>query len=360
MAILGSRQLVPAVALLIGLVTVFVILYQARIFFSPVISALVMGIVVSPFSRLLRKLHLSQGLAALAILALVLVGLAALIFALEPYVSLAIQRGPYIFSEFRNAMEGFTELFEGFGKISKDIASSIGADGAGTAAAETDVEVPSFTDALFYAPQVLAQVMIFSGTLYFFLLVRREVYSWIGASLPMLTRDDLDQAERKVAKYFLTITTINGVFGIIVGTVMSLLGVPSPVFWGLLAFLLNFIVYLGPIMLAGTLLITGIVVFDGAYSVLPAAVYMSMNAIEGQFVTPALVGKQMAVSPLLVFLSLTFWLWLWGPIGGIIAIPLMIWTITITEAALGQTIKSGMPTWLPSRGRGIARQAPAE
>ena len=176
----------------------------------------------------------------------------------------------------------------------------------------------------------------------------------------MLTRDDLDQAERKVAKYFLTITTINGVFGIIVGTVMSLLGVPSPVFWGLLAFLLNFIVYLGPIMLAGTLLITGIVVFDGAYSVLPAAVYMSMNAIEGQFVTPALVGKQMAVSPLLVFLSLTFWLWLWGPIGGIIAIPLMIWTITITEAALGQTIKSGMPTWLPSRGRGIARQAPAE
>lgn len=341
--LLDNQVLLPLIACLIGVVTVFLILYLARFFFSPVISAFVMGIVVSPLSRLLRKLRLNRALAALATMLLVLAGLAALIFALEPYITFAIQRGPAIWAEFRDALNGFTQMLKGLGDISKDIAASVTGAGAGEVEAEPEVEVPSFTDALFYAPQVLAQIMVFSGTLYFFLLARGDVYAWIGASMPVLTRDDLDRAERKVARYFLTITAINGAFGTIVGMVMMVLGMPSPVFWGLMAFLLNFIVYLGPILLAAALLVAGLVVFDGPFTVVPALVYMAMNATEGQFVTPALVGQRMSVSPLLVFLSLTFWLWFWGPIGGIIAIPLMIWTITITEAALGQSISAGFP-----------------
>ncbi len=130
---------------------------------------------------------------------------------------------------------------------------------------------------------------------------------------------------------------------LLVAGAMHLLGMPAAPFWGMLAFLLNFVLYLGPIVLGVTLLVTGLVVFDGAIAVAPAALYLAMNATEGQFVTPSLVGQQISVNPLLVFLSLVFWLWLWGPIGGIVAIPLMIWVIAIVEATLGQTISSGIP-----------------
>ena len=101
--------------------------------------------------------------------------------------------------------------------------------------------------------------------------------------------------------------------------VMQIVGMPAPPFWGIYAFLMNFILYLGPITVGLTLLVTGLVIFDGAYAVLPAALYFGMNAMEGQFVTPSLVGQQMRVNPLIVFLSLVFWLFLWGPIGAIIA-----------------------------------------
>ena len=194
--------------------------------------------------------------------------------------------------------------------------------------------MPSMMDAVLYAPSVAAQVLIFVGALFFFLLSRVEVYDYLSqhrilSSRPRDTSLILLAAERRVSRYFLTITVINAGFGTIIGTVMALLGMPSPIVWGVLAFLMNFILYLGPITLAGILVIAGSITFDGLYAFAPAALFISINAMEGQFVTPSLVGRQLAVSPLLVFLSLIFWLWLWGPIGGFVAIPLLVWLIAV-------------------------------
>jgi predicted PurR-regulated permease PerM len=78
-------------------------------------------------------------------------------------------------------------------------------------------------------------------------------------------------------------------------------------------------------MVASALLVVGIVTFDGVMSFVPMVVFVTMNMIEAQFVTPTFVGRQMSLNPLLVFLSLAVWLWLWGPIGGLIAIPALVW-----------------------------------
>ncbi|MBR9847848.1 MAG: AI-2E family transporter [Rhodobacteraceae bacterium] len=338
-----SSALIRVAVILVSLVIVFAVLDYAQNFFGPVLAAFVLGIVLSPVSRLWMRLNLRPALAALATLVIVLLALATIVLVLEPYVSQALDRAPMIWREFREAIEGARQMLQGLDEISKDVAASVDPETPREAASEGSMNMPSASDALFYAPQVLGQVMIFAGTLYFFLLVRVEVYSWIGASLKKLTEHDFEFAEQQVARYVLTITSVNLVFGCLVAGAMQLFGMPAPIFWGMLAFLLNFILYLGPIVMGFTLLVTGLVVFDGPISVAPAALYMCMNMMEGQFVTPAFVGQQMKVSPLLVFLSLVFWLWLWGPLGGIIALPLMIWMITIAEASLGQTISSGIP-----------------
>ena len=142
-------------------------------------------------------------------------------------------------------------------------------------------------------------------------------------------------AERRVSLYFLTILVINAIFGIVVAGAMAVVGMPWPLTWGIVAFLLNFILYLGPVVVAGCLVVAGSLNFAGLEAFLPAAVYVGLNAVEGQFVTPSLVGRSLHVNPLLVFLSLVLWLWLWGPLGGFVAIPLLVWLIAVTTGFKG-------------------------
>ncbi|MEO1563423.1 MAG: AI-2E family transporter [Pseudomonadota bacterium] len=327
----------------IAVILAFATLELAQDFFAPLLTALVFGVILSPLSDLFSRVGLRPSLSSLITVSVSLILVACLAFLLEPYIAEAIEKAPVIWFELRGTVDGIRSMISGLNEIAEDVAQAVEPDTAPAPAEAPGVDVPSITDALFYAPQYLAQFMIFIGVLYFFLMTRKEIYHWLGTTVSSVASSDFAYAERQVARYFLTITAINASFGILIAIVMQVFSMPAPVLWGIMAFLLNYILYLGPIALAGTLLVTGLVVFDGPISFAPAAVYLAINATEGQFVTPALVGHQMSVNPLLVFVSLVFWLWLWGPIGGIIAIPLLIWSISITRQAMDQAISSGTP-----------------
>ncbi|MEL7211353.1 MAG: AI-2E family transporter [Pseudomonadota bacterium] len=317
-------------------------LHQAKDLVAPILAAFLLGIVMTPLSDLWDRLRLPASAAAFLSVLLALAAIFMLLLLLEPYISQAIRQGPIIQAELRETVEELRRVLRGLEQISGDMAAAIEPNAA-TTTEEESMELPSLTDALFYAPQFLAQFLIFTGTLYFFLLARNAVYEWLSQNIAALGKSDLRRAAKQVSRYVLTISAINFTFGTLVAIVMHLIGMPSPIVWGLLAFLLNFILYLGPALLVVMLTVTGIVVFDGALSFLPPAIYLAMNATEAQFVTPTLVGKSLAVNPLLVFLSLVFWLWLWGPVGGIIAIPLLIWTLTLINDVRGQAISEGTP-----------------
>lgn len=327
------------------IIVVFAVLHQTKTLFAPILSALLLGIILSPVFEALRNIRIPAALAAFLIVAMALLSIVVLLLLIEPYVTQAIDRAPMIWNEMRSTIEEFKRLLRGIEEMSEDVAEAIEPDGNNgeNDTEEAPVEVPSLTNALFYAPAFAAQFMIFTGTLYFFLIARGAIYTWMSDTFDKLGEASLTHATRQVSRYVLTISSINLCLGICTGVVMHFLGMPSPVLWGILAFSLNFVLYLGPIALIGMLLITGIVMFDGPASFAPALLYMSMNAVEAQFVTPTLVGRNLSVNPLLVFLSLVFWLWLWGAIGGIIAIPILIWTMTIAEGILGYTISSGTP-----------------
>ncbi len=322
----GSVAVLAAIALLAAL-------SHAQDILAPILSALLLGIVMTPLSHLWDKLRLPKPISAFLSVLLALSSLLVLILLVEPYVSKAINQAPLIRAELRETIYEVRQMLRGLEEISDEMAAAI-EPGAPADTEEQAVKIPSLTDALFYAPQFLAQFLIFTGCLYFFLLARDTVYDWLSDNLAALGERDLRLAAKLVSRYVLTISAINLSFGAAVACAMYLIGMPSPIIWGLLAFVLNFILYLGPAALVVMLTVAGIVVFDGAASFLPPALYLAMNATEAQFVTPTLVGKSLAVNPLLVFLALVFWLWLWGPIGGIIAIPLLIWTTTVVRGSL--------------------------
>lgn len=348
-----NRSLNTTCLTLLTIIVVFAVLYQAKDIFIPIVSALLLGVVLTPLSDFWDRLRLPSALAAAISVALSILTILLLLLMIEPYVTQAINQAPIIWEELHGTIDALKVVLRGIEEMSEDVAEAI--ETTSTDSGQTAVTLPSITDALFLAPQFGAQLLTFVGTLYFFLMTRNAIYKWFTDTFSQFGENELRDAGKQVARYVLTISAINFGFGVLVAIVMQAFGMPSPILWGVLAFALNFVLYLGPIVLAATLLVTGIVVFDGPVSFLPAALYLAMNATEGQFITPALVGKTLSVNPLTVFLSLVFWLWLWGPIGGVIAIPLLIWSLTVFRSLMVHTNSSGTPGKLdPSAAAGPA------
>lgn len=308
---------------------------------APILLALVTGIVLAPFADRLVRAGLPPALAALAglLATIAVVGLFGLF--LEPYVSEIIRRAPLIWWEARNLIASLRDLLAGVEGVADSVADALSPAGQASGSASKDVgdaardAVPDVTTAITYAPALAGQVLVFVGSLFFFLLSRAELYALAALGDRHLSTERLLAAERLVSRYFLTITIINAVVGVAVTGLLIMLGMPSPILWGVLAFAANFVPYLGPTLFATALAVAGVLVFDGAGGLLPAAAFLGLNMVEGQFVTPALVGRSLAINPFLAFVTLTAWLWLWGPVGGIIALPLLIWTLAITGLKAG-------------------------
>ena len=128
-----------------------------------------------------------------------------------------------------------------------------------------------------------------------------------------------------LSRYFATVTLINLMLGIATTATMYWLGMPNPLLWGVVAFVLNFVPYAGSAATLVLLTVVAVVSFDGLGKALAVAgCYLVLTTVEGQVVQPILVGRRLDVSPLVVFLSLWFGGWLWGIAGVALAVPMLV------------------------------------
>lgn len=315
----------------LAIIALFAALRFGQAIFAPLLTGLVLGIVCAPLADMIERTGLPRTMASLLVLLFLVLSTVTLFLAIEPTVSRAVQSAPDIWREMTALLENIRSTLAGVDDLQDTVSEALQDPDAADPRVAPDtaqpMAIPGVLDAIALAPSFAAALLIFAGSFYFFLLSRSPLYARIEASVLPWDARILRRAETRVSRYFLTITIINATFGTLIWLAMTVVGLPQPVLWGLAAFLFNFVLYLGPAALAVAFLVAGILTFDGVMSVVPAVLYVSMNMTEGQFVTPSLVGRQMKVNPLLVFISLVFWLWLWGPIGGIVAIPVLVWTL---------------------------------
>jgi predicted PurR-regulated permease PerM len=131
--------------------------------------------------------------------------------------------------------------------------------------------------------------------------------------------------QRDVARYLVTVTTINLLLGIAVWLAMLWVGMPNAAFWGTLAGVANFAPYLGPACTAGALLLAGANAFDTwQAAIIPSLAFCAITALEGQIITPAVLGRRLSVPPPVVFIAVLLFGWLWGIAGALIAVPIVI------------------------------------
>ncbi|KJS40417.1 AI-2E family transporter [Roseovarius sp. BRH_c41] len=335
--------------ILIALILSFAALKTGADIFAPMVLALVTGVMLAPVTDLFERIGFSCGLASSTVLILGVSAIGTLAILAEPLIWQIVEELPRIQYELRSIIAEISNLIRGLQEVNREVGEALGA--AADAASETSEGggMPNLTSALFLAPLVLAQALVFCGTLFFFLLTRKRMYAWL--SLWIGTSDDTQDilrrftnAERLVARYFLAISCINAGLGAALGGALFLIELPGPFVWAFVAALLNFVLYVGPMTVAAGLLLAGIVAFDGLMAVAPPAIFLFLNMIEAQFVTPSFVGRHISVNPLLIFVSLVFWLWLWGPIGGIIAIPVLVIALALLDIfAVDATVEDPAP-----------------
>jgi predicted PurR-regulated permease PerM len=144
--------------------------------------------------------------------------------------------------------------------------------------------------------------------------------------------DISQQVESDISAYLVTITLMNAAVGTATAVVMWLTGIGDPILWGAVAFLLNFVPILGPISGAVILLLAGLLTIDTLWqALLPAGLYLGIQQIEAEVITPTLLAKRFILNPVLVIISVVFWFWMWGAPGAILSMPMLAITKIICD-----------------------------
>jgi predicted PurR-regulated permease PerM len=325
--------------LLIGLVAAVFALHAGRFILEPITLGIVLGLMFGPVATFIERRKVPPGLSALVIVIVFVAIVSAFALALAAPVSYWLQRLPQIWQELRVHLSQLKEPLDSL-KNARDQLRAVTGGSSVTVSVEEGSAVESVA---ILAPAVLAQILVFVASLYFFVTTRHRTRAMIlkicvNRRLRWRLAHVFRDVEYLVSRYLLSITLINVAQGIAVTLALWLLGVQSPAVWGALAGLLNFVIYVGPAIMAVLLVGVGILSYDTlAGSLMPPAAFLLLHLAESQFVTPTVLGRTLTLNPFVIFLALAFWLWIWGPIGGFVAVPNLL-----VAYAIGSHILPGM------------------
>ncbi len=329
-------------AIVLATLAVAYTLWATQELLLPVLLAMFFALIGNPIIRTLEKIHIPRFLGALAVLssglacALLLGSLMA-----EPAGKL-MRQAPRELREIAPKLREMIKPVQDAKKGAENIARVAGGEDVNAVRlVRTEVNDPFRT--LTSTPRLIAGVLAVVLLTLFFMVYGANLQRKVLALLPgrqqkKLTVDILQSIEREMSRYVLTITIINVLLGLAFAGVLVWLGlaVPEALMWGTLAALLNYAPYVGPLIGIMAMLLMGFVHFDTPLeALLPSGIYLLLHTIEGQFVTPILLGRRMALSPLVLILGLMVFGWLWGIVGLLLAVPLLACTKVVLERVDG-------------------------
>ena len=309
------------------ILAIFYTIYFMRSILLPIVLALLLSYLLRPIVRGLARLKIPPPIGAalilIALLALVGYGISALA---APAVAW-LQQAPV----------GLAELERKLVPVKKSVAQVTQASGEIAKLASTNTETKTvevkrhpITEILFMrTPEFIASAVLLCILLYFLLVYDQVFIAKLVKLLPTLS--DKKKAvsiahdiESHVSRYLFTITAINVCLGLAVGTAVGLLGLRNPIMWGVMVALLNFVPYLGALTGIICMTIGATLSFDSlGYALIFPAVYLAFGTLEGSFITPLIMGRSLSLNPVMILISLTFWGWMWGIVGIILAVPIL-------------------------------------
>jgi predicted PurR-regulated permease PerM len=309
------------------ILAMFYTIYFMRSILLPIVLALLLSYLLRPIVRGLDRLKIPLSVSA----ALLLIGF----FGLIGY-GISVLATPTA-EWLQKAPAGFAELQRKLLPVKKSVAQVTQATGEIEKLASANAEIKAvevkrhpITETLFMrTPEFVASAVLSLILLYFLLVYDQAFIAKLVKLLPTLSDKKTavgiaHDIEAQISRYLFTVTAINVCLGVAVGTAVGLLGLRNPVMWGVMVALLNFVPYLGALTGIICMTIGAALSFDSLeYAFVFPAVYLSFGVLEGSFITPWIMGRSLTLNPVIILLSLTFWGWMWGIIGIILAVPIL-------------------------------------
>jgi predicted PurR-regulated permease PerM len=335
-------RLLASIALIAGLGILIALPFALRAgaeFFLPVTAALVVAITLVPllewFERRGVPSKLSAGLCVLIFLSIAVFAIGSIVLPAIDWVA----RIPERIVKVREALDPILDLYKSFDKFVGRIVAQVAS--APDAARTVRIETPNSLSGLLAqsAPHAAIQLFFALLVIFFFLagwtgMRKRTITSRGSFEGALTTARVIQQVVDATSTYIGTITIINVSLGALTALVLWQLGMASPVMWGGIVAVLNFIPYLGPIASAMLLFFGGLMTFPDVWAaMLPPAIFIGFHLVEANFLTPMIVGKKLTINPLAILVALSFWAWVWGTTGALLAVPLLIIMKTILAAA---------------------------
>jgi predicted PurR-regulated permease PerM len=304
-------------------------LHWASPLLLPIVLAAVLAMLLSPAVALLARGGLPAPAGAAVVVAVMLAALGTLALQLSDPVQRWINAGPAEFKALDAKLSALKRPMKAL-KDATDRVSKMTSIGDEPPARPVKVDKPTVfeyvKDMQSAAFTALSTVML----LYFLLasgdlFVRKTV-----RALPRL-RDKIRAVEisravqQEIAGYFRTLTVINIGLGTVTGAAMWLLGMPTPLLWGVVVAMLNFIPYIGAIVGFALIALVALITFDHVAEILaPPLAFLVLHVVDGQLLQPFVFGKRLAMNPVIVFLWMLAWSWMWGLGGILLAVPLLV------------------------------------
>jgi predicted PurR-regulated permease PerM len=340
---LRRDRLLAAIALIAGIGLVLAVPFALRegaTFFLPVTAALVVAIALVPPLEWMERRRVPSPLAALVCLALFLgvanIAIASILVPATDWFGLLPER----MSRVRTTLRPLIDVYASIQKF-VDQAMHLVQQRPPHAVRTVTIETPNSLLDLIATSAPAALVQMFFGLLvvYFFLagwsrMRRRTIVGRGSFGSAMAMARVIQEVVDATSAYLGTITLINASVGLLLSLALWIIGMPTPLMWGGLVALFNYIPYLGPIAAIVLLAIGGVLVFvDFWYALLPALIFAVIHLIEANLITPTIVGRRLTINPLLILVALSFWGWVWGTTGALLAVPLLIIMKTVFDAS---------------------------
>lgn len=299
----------------------------------PVLLAMFFALVGNPIIRVLQRLHVPRFLGALAVLCGGIALAAVLAQQLVQPAGEWIREAPRELRSLAPKVQKLIKPVQEANKAAENIARAAGGENTARPAQVVKTEVNDPYRSLTATPMLVASILAVVLLTFFFMVFGQDLQRKAIALLPdrqkkKLTVEILQAIETEVSRYVLTISIINAVVGLVFAAALHLLlGVPidEALLWGTMAALLNFAPYVGPLIGIVAMLLMGFASYNAPLQALaPAAIYLGLHTLEGQIVTPIVLGRTMAISPLVLILGLMVFGSLWGIVGLLLAVPLLV------------------------------------
>ena len=306
-------------------------LWAAQSLILPILLAMFFALVGNPILRLLERVWIPRAIGAVLVIGLGLGAASALAVQLIGPTMEWAQEAPQQMRKIGRQVQNLTKPMQQANLAAENFARVAAGEGSRRVeVVRTQLDDPY--KVLTRAPRLLASVLAVVLLTLFFMIYGQSLQRHAIALFPprhqqRFTTEILRSIEREVSRYVLTITVINTLVGLVFAGVLMLLGLElqNALLWGTAAALLNFAPYVGPLIGVVMMLLVGFVEFDEPLTaMLPAAAYLALHTLEGQLVTPIVLGRQMKISPLVLILALMVFGWLWGIIGLLLAVPMLV------------------------------------